>query len=1313
MNSNKHSKSIWPSCLLALVIIGIGKTHAHGVAIDLSLSDPVGSAAQFGTSAANLLSDPFAYDPNLPYFETAALPAGTVPDTAFSPPASFVSGSATTDRFWQADVTLGGATLDWVDIWGRTNAGSGEDGRHQNLTLSFYSGSGASGALLGTSGLFDPTGQVAGVAGSAYGRFDVSTILNASQRSQVGSFRIDQSAAPAPDQFLLLQEVRAASGVPESPIPLMFVNRDTGDVSIVNGATSTNIIGYSITSASGALNAAAWDSFSSGANNGSLDPDSWTTLSASVDGGRNLSEAESPGGSGGYELAPGASLDLGPIWTRVATEDLQLLLLNADGSSTTPAVAYTGNGGASFLSGDLDFNGSINLADWALFRAGFGGRFDNLTGGQTYVQGDLDADLDVDVDDFRAFEAAFDAANPGTSLAAAIASIPEPGAFAITCLALLFGLLSRNRSHRLGVAFGLAVVCLNGAAAPNAASAQTFTIIPAPADPENDVSASSVFPPSAGDFRAFKMFDSTVTEADIDVRNLGGVDGEFAAQGQGPVSVFVDNNSSITTNWIAFAQRSAEVDLIGEIEVWFSDTDFGGELPTTSPDAVADIADRTNPDIFKSFQLSSTVSGRYAAMRFNRAPESFIGIGGREFRFLQGPEQFTLEVNTGTGEMSIRNNGALAQALNIDAYEIASEGGSLTSTGFTGLAGTPGFPSASPINSGNGWELGGGSGDNLLAEAYLLGGSSVALESDLSIGTGYNTAIDSRDLTFSFSLENGAKLLGNVEYIVPAGVTGDYNNDGVVDAADYTLWRANVGSDSSVLANNSIPGTVGEPHFIQWRSQYGSTAASTSISSIPEPSAFGLSALGLALFSAGVRRKRRPFTSVLATSSDEQEIIMTSNGFLRNVATLCLVVMLASTSLSSASTPDRLYLLGDDSNEPTSGPVNELGASNLGMVIGSQSGTSFDGFSLDHAGDSSNFDTFADLAPMGDPRYIDVGQAGLQRPGATGVSVGADLDGNDYLFTTSGFGNPSNADDAYQNTIDYTGLINHYMQGWARPTSAGVPGQRQTLIRDTDQFRMHIDTDSSGQAYWGQHYSLSSQTTSLPVELNEWAHVAQYSNGDRSILWVDGVIAGVLDGYFNPNGFGVEGTNQGATALSLGSDVTGINSTPSNFFTGQLDDFDVRVTGDNSNLPAGANYGAFDLEEDNAFVASMVESGQLVPGDVNGDLVVNGDGTGDPSSDDVSFFIDHYLDQQVINFQVVGDLNSRMTMADLNYSGTTNLFDWLILINNHENAALAQTLVLGALLQARTVPEPASMASCMLLMLLLGAVGRKRSSRGC
>lgn len=88
----------------------------------------------------------------------------------------------------------------------------------------------------------------------------------------------------------------------------------------------------------------------------------------------------------------------------------------------------------------------------------------------------------------------------------------------------------------------------------------------------------------------------------------------------------------------------------------------------------------------------------------------------------------------------------------------------------------------------------------------------------------------------------------------PAGATGDYNDDGIVDAADYTVYKDAEGT-SVVLANDMVGGTIGAAHYAQWASNFGQSLSGSSSSAVPEPTSLVLLAASLAgLFTFGRQR---------------------------------------------------------------------------------------------------------------------------------------------------------------------------------------------------------------------------------------------------------------------------------------------------------------------------------------------------------------------------------------------------------------------------------------------------------------------------
>ncbi|WP_197525905.1 glycoside hydrolase family 16 protein [Pseudobythopirellula maris] len=84
--------------------------------------------------------------------------------------------------------------------------------------------------------------------------------------------------------------------------------------------------------------------------------------------------------------------------------------------------------------------------------------------------------------------------------------------------------------------------------------------------------------------------------------------------------------------------------------------------------------------------------------------------------------------------------------------------------------------------------------------------------------------------------------------IAPLGVAGDYNDNGVVDAADFTVWRD--ARDSGVtLPNDPIGGTIGAAQYDQWVNNFGMVAG-TPANAVPEPATLACLLGGLLLFGA-------------------------------------------------------------------------------------------------------------------------------------------------------------------------------------------------------------------------------------------------------------------------------------------------------------------------------------------------------------------------------------------------------------------------------------------------------------------------------
>jgi probable HAF family extracellular repeat protein len=115
-------------------------------------------------------------------------------------------------------------------------------------------------------------------------------------------------------------------------------------------------------------------------------------------------------------------------------------------------------------------------------------------------------------------------------------------------------------------------------------------------------------------------------------------------------------------------------------------------------------------------------------------------------------------------------------------------------------------------------------------------------------------------------------------------VAGDYNQNGTVDAADYTVWRDNLGGGTLINRGVGITGPVGAADYNIWKANFGQSlgggsgsallSAASLSSAVPEPVAvlLAIAAFGLcpARFPRRVNKEyrwsRRSIRSVVAAS---------------------------------------------------------------------------------------------------------------------------------------------------------------------------------------------------------------------------------------------------------------------------------------------------------------------------------------------------------------------------------------------------------------------------------------------------------------
>jgi hypothetical protein len=126
-----------------------------------------------------------------------------------------------------------------------------------------------------------------------------------------------------------------------------------------------------------------------------------------------------------------------------------------------------------------------------------------------------------------------------------------------------------------------------------------------------------------------------------------------------------------------------------------------------------------------------------------------------------------------------------------------------------------------------------------------------------------------------FGISYNAMAIGDMVEIHPGGdigspgsfamdpggdVLGDYNEDGIVNAADYIVWRNNEGQNFALpneRPDASTPGVPDQEDYLYWVSQFGSTSGAASGSAaVPEPTAALLCVIAILGLSTTRSRRR-------------------------------------------------------------------------------------------------------------------------------------------------------------------------------------------------------------------------------------------------------------------------------------------------------------------------------------------------------------------------------------------------------------------------------------------------------------------------
>ncbi len=127
-------------------------------------------------------------------------------------------------------------------------------------------------------------------------------------------------------------------------------------------------------------------------------------------------------------------------------------------------------------------------------------------------------------------------------------------------------------------------------------------------------------------------------------------------------------------------------------------------------------------------------------------------------------------------------------------------------------------------------------------ELLLAPGQDVQLGDSFEL-VSYTGLTDTFDTLFLPELDSS--LAWDVDYgpsaltvsVINVALPGDFNDNGIVDAADFTLWRDNLGGSEALIGGNGDGNSVVDANDYQlWKDNFGNVATTASTySTVPEP----------------------------------------------------------------------------------------------------------------------------------------------------------------------------------------------------------------------------------------------------------------------------------------------------------------------------------------------------------------------------------------------------------------------------------------------------------------------------------------------
>jgi hypothetical protein len=110
------------------------------------------------------------------------------------------------------------------------------------------------------------------------------------------------------------------------------------------------------------------------------------------------------------------------------------------------------------------------------------------------------------------------------------------------------------------------------------------------------------------------------------------------------------------------------------------------------------------------------------------------------------------------------------------------------------------------------------------------------------------TGLSGNQIAFTAFFTDNTSGVYVATFTAVSGLAGDYNRNGTVDAADYTIWHDTLGSTTDLRADGNGNGVIDQGDYAIWKSNFGNHAGigAGAAVRVPEPTTVSMLLIGIA-----------------------------------------------------------------------------------------------------------------------------------------------------------------------------------------------------------------------------------------------------------------------------------------------------------------------------------------------------------------------------------------------------------------------------------------------------------------------------------